>query len=334
MLRKIVKKTIYNFQKNPLSRLLYQSEIRKRAKLPVTEIGLLSKPINIFSPTYEIHPPNDWYGHATIFKRYLGLPETYPFKFTIEHGMHLTQGMLSIEKDNNIPSVVTYSKFREKAIKPSGEETFSIGPFIYYAAHYLKKSELIKEKKRLGKTLLVFPSHSSVDFTLDYDIQRFYKNIKMIGKDFDTIRICLYWKDVLRGLGKHYEEFECVTAGHIMDPMFLPRLKSIIETSTIGMSSVVGNHVGYSVFMGKPHFVVPQKHTITGRNSEKKLIEDSWWKDPSYIEVLKAFSTFTNMVTPAQKKLINYYWGSSLIKSKKEFLDIITETEKLFKSKK
>lgn len=331
MLRKIVKNAIYTFQKNPVSKSFYDAEIKKRANLELTDIHNLAKPINIFSPSFEIHKPNEWYGHAKIFKKFAGLPDDYAFKFTIEHGMHLTDSVLDLERDSDLPSVVTYSNFRKKAVDRINKKAFCVGPFIHYADYYLTKSELAKERKRLGKTLLVFPSHSSVDFSLDYDVQAFNKKIKKIAKNFDTVRICLYWKDILRGIWKHYKEFECISAGHIMDPMFLPRLKSIIELSDLGVSSVAGNHVGYSIFMNKPHLIIPQKHTISGRKSEKKLIEDWWWKEKSYLEVVGAFLKQTDKVTSEQKKIMNYYWGFSLIKSKKEFMNIIKESEKLYK---
>lgn len=328
--RTFVKRILYRAQQNPLSLLVYENELKKRAKLELIDIEGLSKPINIFSPSYEIHKPNEWYGHASIFKNFLNLPKSYIFKFTIEHGMHLTNSMLNLEKESLLPSVVTYSQFRKKAITPSGKKAFCVGPFIHYAPHYLSKSQLQKEKKKLGKVLLVFPSHSSVDFALDYDVQEFLKKVRRIAKDFDTVRICLYWKDVLRGRAANYSEYECVSAGHIMDPMFLPRLKSIIETSDLGVSSVAGNHVGYSLFMGKPHVILPQKHTISGNKSEKKLIEDAWWKEKSYVEILKAFSNYSDKISSDQKKIIGYYWGFSEIKTKREFLDIVKETEKLY----
>ena len=48
--------------------------------------------------------------------------------------------------------------------------------------------------------------------------------------------------------------FECVTAGHIYDPFFLSRLKSIIDLATITTSNEIGTHIGYCIFMGKPHY--------------------------------------------------------------------------------
>lgn len=327
-IRTITKNIIYKLQNNPLSRFAYEKEIEERSKLKLTDINQLSKPISIFSPTSEIHQPNEWYGHAAILKSYINLPNNYAFKFAIEHGMHVSEEMLDIELKSKLKYVLSYSKFREKAIKKGKKASFSVGPYIHYAKPFLTKSQTNAEKKRLGKVLLVFPSHSSVDFTLDFNVQEFYKKVKKLGRDFDTVRVCLYWKDVLRGQAKHYEEFECVTAGHIIDPLFLPRLKSIIESADLTVSSVVGNHVGYSIFLNKPHFIIPQKHIISGRDSEIKLIKDVWWKDKNYIEIVKAFKNKTDKILPEQKKLISYFWGFKEIKSKAELLKFVKITEK------
>lgn len=333
-IKKSIKNVVYTLYKNPFSKLLYQKEIGKRSKISLNNINPLSKEINFFSPTSnELHPSNNWYGHAKIFKQYLGLPENYQFKFIIEHGLHLTDTMLNVELESNLPSVITYSKFRSNIIKQYGKQAFCIGPFIYYAPHFLNYKELLAEENRLGKCLLLFPSHSTGELTIHYDLNELCKRVKEIGKNYDSIRVCLYWKEVLSGRAKYYEEFgfECVTAGHILDPLFLPRLKSIIEVATTTISNSVGNHIGYSVFMGKPHIITPQKQTVSGRRSEKNLLEHSWWKSKPTAELIKVFTKITDQITTSQKSLVNYYWGVDNIKTKKEFMEIIEKTEQIYK---
>lgn len=332
-IKQSIKIALYSIHKNPLSKLFYEKEIDKRSKLSLTEIIPLSQKINLFAPTSnELHHPNDWYGHAKIFKQFLGLPADYQFKFIIEHGLHLVEDMLNIELESNLPSVITYSNFRANIIKRYNKQAFCIGPFIHYAPHFLNPKELLAEKKRLGKCLLLFPSHSTGDLTVNYDINLLCKRVKKLGKNYDSIRVCLYWKEVLLGHAKHYEEFgfECVTAGHILDPLFLPRLKSIIETASITVSNTVGNHVGYSVFMRKPHIIILQKQIVEGRRSEKILTEYTFEESKSSVELIKAFTKITNQITSQQRRIVNYYWGISNIKTKKEFMDIIRKTEQIY----
>lgn len=334
-LKKPIKKVLYKLQENLLSRTFYNKEIEKRSHLNLNEIVPLSKKISMFSPfSTELHKPNDWYGHAKVFKQFLGLPENYQFKFIIEHGLHLLVVMLNIELESNLPIVITYSNFRANIVKRYNKQAFCIGPFIHYAPHFLSAKELLAEKKRLGKCLLLFPSHSTGDLTVNYDINLLCKKAEKLGKNYDSIRVCLYWKEVLSDHAKYYQAFgfECITAGHILDPLFLPRLKSIIETANLTVSNVIGNHIGYSVFMGKPHIIIPQKQTVEGRGSERILMENTLWKSKSSVEVIKAFTKITDQITPQQQRIVNYYWGLDNIKTKNEFLNIVKRTEEIFKN--
>lgn len=334
-IKKNIKSVAYKVNRNPLSKLLYQSSIEKRSRMALTDIKGLSGNINLFAPfTSEIHEPNDWYGHAKIFKQFLGLPENHQFKFIIEHGLHLVEDILSIELETDLPSFVTYSDFRAQIIKKYSKVPFCVGPFINYASSSLSIEEILSEKKRLGKSILVFPSHSSGDLDFHYNITEFCKKVKKIGKKYNSIRVCLYWKEAQAEHAKYYNSFgfECVTAGHILDPLFLPRLKSIIEISDLTISNVAGNHVGYSIFMNKPHIILPQIHQINGRKSEKKLLEEAWWKSPSYQAIVKEFTNISDKITPRQRSLVNYYWGVDKIKTKNEFLKIVKKTEEIFKN--
>lgn len=334
-IKKTIKNSLYGFYTNPLSKILYNNEIKNRSQLHLDEIIPLSQKINMFSPfSPEIHKPNDWYGHAKIFKQFLGLSKNYQFKFIIEHGLHLVKDVLDIELETNLPSFVTYSDFRANVIKKYKKNVFCVGPFIHYAPHYLTTQQLLNEKGRLGKTILLFPSHSSGDLDFKYDIKALCKKVEKLARNHNSIRVCLYWKDVLLGHAKFYKSFgfECVTAGHILDPLFLPRLKSIIETSDLTISNIAGNHVGYCIFMNKPHIILPQIHKISGRRSEKKLLEDVWWKSKSYIEVVNTFSKVFDRISQKQQQIVDYYWGVSKIKTKKEFMNIIKKTEEIYKT--
>lgn len=335
-IRKPIKKVLYTLQKNPVSKFIYENEIKYRSKLSLTDTEKLAKHINVFSPfTCEINPPNDWYGHAKVFKQFLGLPDNYQFKAVIEHGLHLIDKVVDLELEIDLPSFITYSDFRKNIITKYNKKSFCIGPYIHYARHYLTDKQLSQEKKRLGKCLLLFPSHSSGDINIDYDINTLCNKVQKIAKNYDTVRVCLYWKEVLRGHAKYYQKFgfECVTAGHILDPNFLPRLKSIIETSSLTVSNTLGNHLGYSIFMNKPHFIIQQKEIARGRKSE--VTKATKFNGSKLFDIVtKPFTKFTTGITPQQKRIVNHYWGIDQIKTKKEFLKIIKETETIYQTKK
>lgn len=332
-IKKILKRIVYKINKNPLSKFLYNQEIELRSKLLLTDIEPLSKHISMFSPyTNELQPVNDWYGHATVLKRFLGLPNPYQFKFVIEHGTYFSDQVADIELESNLPSFVTYSEYRAKVLKKYRPHTFAIGPLVHYAPHYLTDDELKKEKRRLGKTLLFFPSHSLIGLINDYDVNWSYKKIMSIAKDFDTIRVCIYWKDVLLGKHKYYQSkgLECVTAGHILDPLFLSRIKSIIHTADLTVSNDASSPLSYCIYMNKPHIIFYQRPQMSGKKYFKRIMTD-YWKSGPYNQILKEFFKIQFNITRKQKELMNYYCGTNNIKDKKELMKIVKETGNLYK---
>ncbi len=333
-MKKVIKNILYFFNRNPLSTALYNQEIKKRSKLSLADVEGLSKHINMFSPyTNELQPVNDWYGHATILKKFLGLPQTYQFKFIIEHGTFLANQVADIELESNLPSFVTYSPYRAKVLKKHKQYTYAIGPFIHYAPHYLTQEQLKKEKKRLGKTVLFFPSHSLIGLTNEYDLEWSYKKIKAVSKGFDTIRVCIYWKDVLLGKHKYYQSkgLECVSAGHILDPLFLSRVKSIIATADLTTSNDASSALSYCIYMNKPHIIFHQRPKMIGKKYFRKIMLD-YWKAKPYNQIVKEFSKIQFSINSKQRELLNYYCGTSSVKNKKDLLKIVEETEKIYQN--
>ncbi len=332
-IKKQIKKALYVYNKNPLSKLLYEKEIKKRFSLSLTNVEALSKHISMFAPyTNELHHPNDWYGHAKIFKKFLGLPKDYKFKFIIEHGTYLNDEVADIDLETNLPSFITYSENRIKFLKRYRDFAFSIGPFINYAEDILTKEELRREKKRLGRSLLLFPIHSTLDTNLNFNIANLCNSVKEIGKNFNTIRVCLYWTDVLKGHDKIYQDFgfEVVTAGHILDSNFIPRLRSIIKLSSYTVSNGISTHIAYCLFLNKPHYLISQRLNLSGNRKEIKA-NYILVKTKAYRQIYQAFSKAEAKISPEQYATVNYYWGLNKTKTKNEFLNIVERTEEIFK---
>jgi hypothetical protein len=330
-IKQSIKKTFYRANRNPLSVKLFRREIEHRANLPFTDIHSLAKPINMFAPfTKEIHPANDWYGHATNLKKYLGLPLNYSFKFIMEHGLYLNNQVDQIDLESNLKSFVTYSQYRENILLKHRPHAFSIGPFIHYAESLLSPKEIEKERKRLGKSMLFFPAHSTPVIGMEFDADKLCKDIKKLSKGMDSVRICIYWKDVLMGRDKIYKEygFECVTAGHMLDPNFLPRLKSLILISDLTASNIISSQAGFCIFLQKPHILINNRLELKTTKEWNKRIHESLESD-GYVEVAREFSKKNFKISQIQKKLVQKYWGSDLTKTKKELKKIIGLAEKI-----
>lgn len=335
MVNRHVKNFLYLLNSNPVSRLLFEKEVQKRAKLDFINVKRLAQNIPILSPfTKEIHKPNDWYGHANNLKIFLGLPIDYQFKFIMEHGLYLNDQVEQLEKEGDLPTFITYSKFREKILKRYREYVFSIGPFIHYAKSLLNQKQIQKEKQRLGRSVLFFPAHSTGVIGMDYDIGRLCRKIRKISTGYKTIRICLYWKDILLGRDKLYlnQGFECVTAGHMLDPLFLPRLRSLIEISDLTASNIISSQAGFSIHLNKPHIIINQKINLKTDTFWKKRIGEVF-KSDGYNEVLAEFSKLNYKISSKQRRLVNKYWGSNLVKTRAQLKKIIDQTERNYRGR-
>ena len=269
----------------------------------------------------------DIYFIEKALKDYAGLPEDYKIKAAIEHAPQLnscTTGSFGVH--GSYPSIVS-SSFRVSVIEilPKNNGAYAVGPYIAYVQSALSVDKLKRERERLGRNLLVFPAHSIRGLKAVYDINSFCEEIKKISNEYDSVRVCLYWKDVLLGIAEIYQKygFEVVTAGHYYDPMFMPRLKSIIETSTMTMSNKHGTHIGYCIYLNKPHLLLKNKVDSEKISNDGKLAE----KEHGLLEVRKIdknrdvdqiydlLSENQEVITPEQYTFLNKYWGFTEVKS-------------------
>lgn len=145
---------------------------------------------------------------------------------------------------------------------------------MQYVDCTLSSAEQENFKKKLGRTLLVFPNHSSHYIETKFDERDLILEIEKVKNKFDTVLVCMYWKDILLKKEQPYKDkkYKIVTAGHIFDYNFLPRLKSIIKLADVTMSNAIGTHMGYCVYLGKPHYLFLQKFNCVENG---KLIVDA-----------------------------------------------------------
>lgn len=319
-----------------LTQKYYQNfYINTKKHLKITNVETLSKPIHLFAfmmGTPELYKSNDWYGHATILKKFAGYQNDYQIKAAIEHGADLSQPW---NRDIDCPFrvLLTYGKNCYNYLHGVNKIVYTIGPLIQYAQSYLTPNQLSFEKNRLKKNLLVFPSHSTSVTDTSYDITALCNKLVTMKRDFNSIRICLYWKDVNNGIHHIYRKFgfECVTAGHIYDPLFLPRLKSIIETSTMTMSNNIGTHIGYCIYMNKPHYYFQQELSFTGNVAKEIDIIKTTEKSDSYESLRREFNTYKETISKQQYDIVNLYWGLDQIKTKEQLRQIFDEAERLYR---
>jgi hypothetical protein len=332
----IIKRIIRRFRKLCLQAVsafyTYNSK-----KIGITKLSKLSRDIPL-PLTSELHEPNDFYFHALTLKKYCGLDKRYQLKCVIEHGFFFGGYYWDLDTKSTLPAIISFSEDRKELVeKVSDKKFYSIGPYIAYAKGILTDDQIEQEKTRLGKTLLFFPFHSSHWNEVSYNIQNTCDEIKQIAVNYKSVRICLYWKDILHGHHKTYKKngFECVCAGHIYDEYFLPRLKSIIELSDIVMSNRIGTYLGYCIYMKKPFYFLKQEYNFL---ENKKFKDDTEIALKHYnentFEYYKLFGKITNKITEKQYDFINQHWGLSCIKTKDELRKIFNECEMMYSENK
>lgn len=244
----------------------------------------------------------------------------------LEHGLYLGgYSNITLETKLLITKHITYSDYRESWLckTMSKEDIIKIGPYIHYSEGLLQKSEIKQLKIKLGKTLIIFPSHSIPGITLEYDIHLFLDEINHIKTkyDFKTVIVCFYFNDIKNGTHIEYEKqgYRITCAGHKYDRYFLSRLKSIIELGDVTMSNKMGTHLGYCIYLNKPHYLfnVKVKHEYKGAK-EVRTLKELNLLEKELTQFNDEFGVYSEDISISQYNLTNYYFGFEQIKTEIE----------------
>ena len=321
---KFVHPSIYG---NKDSLYKYQQEMYRRSMLDFQDIEALSEPIdasNLSSLIYDFREPV-YYGAFSVLKEYAGL-ETFllpPCKLGLQHGYVfeiLTWEQSKLELRNLVWSDKLVQMYQEHT---DNKDIYAVGAPFFYASSLMSKEQIANEKKRLGRNLLAFPMHSSVCCDTDFAPDKFLSILEEERKKFDSVRVCIYWKDILRGAHKVYLEhgFECVCNGHINDINFLRRQKALFEIADATISNGIGSHVGYSVFMEKPHRLIDDFYTYSGGDGAQ--LTDMMTKN-NYKRVEKAFlETDDYVITQMQRDIVDEFWGTRNYMTKEDLRGLL-----------
>ena len=89
--------------------------------------------------------------------------------------------------------------------------------------------------------------------------------------------------------------------------------------------------VGFCIFLGKPIVVLENKLNLkTSKYWQKRI--NQIFKSKAYTDILNEFIKQNYKITPKQRQLIDKYWGTSNIKSKKELKKIVAQTQNLYQN--
>lgn len=281
---------------------------------------------------YDLCPYNMWYGHGNSIKNYCGYKGSSCLQ--IEHGVYLTDYTPKDQMNKKFPGIITFGDAGYKRLKKDmNQDIIKVGPYINYANILYPNEFMTHIKKILGKTLLIFPSHSTWSLQVDYDIDKFIKYIKniVLQNRIQSVIVCMFSRDIERGINKYFENngFIVVTCGYRGDINFLNKQKTLINLADYVISNVAGTYLGYSIFLGKPITLYNQE---LDKTLIKKDLEDEFlskWKliDEFYTMqqnvIMQEFCEFNEFITKNQYDIANLHWGFDYIKTKKEMKDIL-----------
>lgn len=285
---------------------------------------------------HESYMGNFFYGTAHSLRMYSNYKK--PIKACIEHGIYFGD---FINKDEVLRSgystVITFGDSRKDVIlrHKNDKNVICIGPYIYYVDSILDNIEIESIRRKNGKTLLVFPSHSIGGVDTKYNIDAFIEQVKDFKKkhNFKTVLVCLYYKDIEKGADRAYVDkgFQVISAGRREDQDFLRRLKSFILISDYAISNSIGTHIGYTILLNVPHIILRQdiEYIPTDVGSKKHI--ENICDDLAVMqkkEIYETFREYTMKITENQRKICDKYWGYSYVMSKEKLRDILTNISK------
>jgi hypothetical protein len=200
--------------------------------------------------TAEIHVSNDFYGQASVLKRYARLPQFYSLKGVLEHGIHLGDQLQKHDRDARLPMVFCASTSRA-ALHRQGtpKRAVPIGFGFLYAKQLVEQTYSLDREPH---GTLAFPCHSTHTIRVDFDHPGFARRLATLPPAMQPVTVCLYWKNYLAGEHHVYHRLglDVVTAGHMFDRDFLLRLYDLCRRFRYATSNAAGSHLFMAVVSG------------------------------------------------------------------------------------
>lgn len=238
-----------------------------------------------------------------------------------EHGLIFYDSNWSDTALTARASCITFGEFRKNILRRYyNTPIFEVGPYIQYAEPYYSEEKMREWKKKSGKTLVVFPMHSTDDSELSYSEKEYIKKIKKIAIGYDTVLICMFWWNLDMPIVEAFKQegFIIGSAGYREDPMFLRRQRTMIEMADYTVTDAIGTHVGYCYKLGKDIEVI-------NSGTKTQIYNDLFME--RQVENIKSaiLSHDRNLID----ETMNFYWGNNISHSKENLKKIAEINEEI-----
>jgi hypothetical protein len=286
--------------------------------------------------TREIHPFNAFYGHDRLLKRFAGVPDRTVLKLSIEHGLPQTSIIPALDRALALPMHLCQTAERAALVERElpGVEAVPIGPLIRYAE--LPAGGTPERRARV----VLFPAHSVHTGNAEYDVDAFVEETGPYRDSFDEAAVCLYWRDVQLGRAAEYARhgLDVVTAGHLYDPLFLPRLRDLLAGAAAIVTNEVGTHVVYAALLECAVWIVPQSveyRYASGTPADELASVDALHTSPLdwVLLVQSAFADPRSSLGDDQRALVREIAGDAHVKSPTELRELIAHAEAEYASR-
>jgi hypothetical protein len=282
------------------------------------------------APNRELHPFNEFYGHDVVLKRYAGLVERRSLKAAVEHGFVFDDVVSEIDRRIGLPVYLCQSPRRARVVGAALPDAVvvPIGPLVRYVES--------RDRPPPGRRLVLFPAHSTHSVSTRYDVDDLLDRTVDRRRGFEETVVCLYWRDVLRGVAEEYEArgLRCVTAGHMYDDAFLPRLVEILEGAAAVVSNEPGTHVAYAVSLDRPVWLVDQPvgyAADTAAAAQRAALADPA-AGALRRELLALFAEPSDRLADEQRRVVGELVGDAFVRSPDELREILLEAERRYAS--
>lgn len=247
---------------------------------------------------------------------------------SVEHGLILSNAVTKEMYKTSRPACVTFGSYRKNLIQERiPVPVFTVGPYIQYARSFYSESQEQEFHRKAGRTLLYFLSHgvnkTAVNRTEDAIVQK----LKEMSRQFDTVLVSVFWWDINESIVDRLasEGFRIVSAGFVNDPVFLPRLKSIISMSDLAVSDSLGTHAAYCSALGIPFAMLDSPPEYVSGSNGRVIIDKS--SNVAEAEIRRALNIPEN---PQAHSTLTYYWGLGLRRTLEERQEICDICEDIY----
>lgn len=222
-----------------------------------------------------------FYGQDRGLRLFLDLPETIPILPNLTHGLLLCRSFMLSHTTSKWPTFAPNQHYRDRLVNEFGREAYVCGaPFV----HFRRIMGITTRPDAEGT--VAFPAHSTHFISLDLDFAAYARDLAALPERFHPVTVCLYWKEFMDGHDAPFldQGLRVVTAGHMLDPLFMERFYGILASCRYVTGNVIGSQAGYAIEMGLPYFLTgPGARFFGDRAREPEAGEgvyDQWGRRP------------------------------------------------------